>query len=112
MLVLCHPQRDNRSYARLSRPGIAAWAVHDDCDAFAIDNRCDLPQPMTCAERPALAGSSTGATLGGQRERQPFARADGAIGQGLRLERTALLLKPVSISPRASGRVGTRLGAS
>jgi len=29
----------------------------------------------------------------------------------LRLERAAMLLKPVSISTRASGWVGTRLGA-
>src|SRR5260370_40932894 len=65
MLVLCHPQRDNRSYAGLSRPCIAAWAVHDDCDAFATDTRCDLPQPMRCAERPSPAGSPTRAALCG-----------------------------------------------
>src|SRR5712664_3994549 len=55
-LASCHPQCDNRSYAAPSTPWSAAWAVHDDDDAFATESRCALRPPTRHAERRSPGG--------------------------------------------------------
>ena len=68
-LLLAFSQRDTLTvgfgFAAAANPCSAAWAVHDDYDAFATDNRYALRPPTRHAERRSPVGLPRLATLEG-----------------------------------------------